>query len=316
MGYHPSKLARALVSGRTQILGLIVSDLTNPFFPEIIQSFENAAVELNYEILLVSTRHNRERMETSVRRMIERRVDGVAVLTSGMKEKVLRQLQDRKVPLVLVDTDSSFPGASNLRVDYQHGIRQAVQHLAALRHRRIAFITGPLTLPSALTRKRAFENALDEIRIRVNPHLVVEGDHTMEGGRRAFRGLIEKGLRPTAIMCSNDISAIGVMREAFERGVKVPEELSVIGFDDVPIARFTIPPLTSIRISGAKMGRLAFEALMAALQRERCSEANTEYVVNTEFVLRGSTALVLHTPKAALLHRPLWRRKNDPFSNS
>jgi len=313
MGYHPSTLARALVSGRTQILGLIVSDITNPFFPEIIQSFENAAVELNYEILLVSTRHNRERMETSVRRMIERRVDGVAVLTSGMKEKVLRQLQDRKVPLVLVDTDSSFPGASNLRVDYQHGIRQAVQHLAALRHRRIAFITGPLTLPSALTRKRAFENALDEIRIRVNPHLVVEGDHTMEGGRRAFRGLIEKGLRPTAIMCSNDISAIGVMREAFERGVKVPEELSVIGFDDVPIARFTIPPLTSIRISGAKMGRLAFEALMAALQRERCSEANTEYVVNTEFVLRGSTALVLHTPKSGPLNRvvqrPTWERE-------
>jgi DNA-binding LacI/PurR family transcriptional regulator len=292
MGYHPSTLARSLVSGRTRILGLIVSNITNPFFPEIIQSFENAAVELNYEILLVSTRHNRERMETSVRRMIERRVDGVAVLTSGMKEEVLRQLQDRKVPLVLVDTDSSFPGASNLRVDYQHGIRQAVQHLAALRHRRIAFITGPLTLRSSLIRKLAFENALHEIRMHVNPHLVVEGDHTMEGGMRAFQKLMERRLHPSAIMCSNDISAIGVMREAFERGIKVPEELSVIGFDDVPIARSTIPPLTSVRISGAKMGRLAFEALMAALQRGRCSEADTEYVVNTELVLRSSTALV------------------------
>src|SRR5690349_3940342 len=94
VGYYPNTHARGLVLGRTRILGLIVSDITNPFFPEIIQSFEDAAVELNYEILLVSTRHNRERMETSVRRMIERRVDGVAVLTSGMKEKVLRQLQD------------------------------------------------------------------------------------------------------------------------------------------------------------------------------------------------------------------------------
>jgi LacI family transcriptional regulator, galactose operon repressor len=109
---------------------------------------------------------------------------------------------------------------------------------------------------------------------------------------RAFRKLIEKGLRPTAVMCSNDISAIGVMREAFERGVKVPEEQSVIGFDDVPIARFTIPPLTSVRISGAKIGRWAFEALMEGLQRERRSAANIEYVVNTELVLRGSTALV------------------------
>ena len=292
MGYYPSTPARALASGRAQILGLIVSDITNPFFPEIIQSFENAAVALNYEILLVSTRHDRTRMETSVRRMIERRVDGVAVLTSGMKDQVLRQLHDRKVPLVFVDTGSSFPGSSRIKVDYQHGIRHAVQHLAALRHGKIAFITGPLTLQSAVTRKCAFENAMREIRIHLNPNLVVEGDHTMEGGMRAFRKLIEKGLRPTAVMCSNDISAIGVMREAFERGVKVPEELSVIGFDDVPIARFTIPPLTSVRISGAKIGRLAFEALMEGLQRERRSAANIEYVVNTELVLRGSTALV------------------------
>lgn len=291
MCYYPSTPARALASGRTQILGLIVSDITNPFFPEIIQSFENAAVTLNYEILLVSTRHDHKRMESSVRRMIERRVDGVAVLTSGMKDQVLRQLQDRKVPLVFVDTDSSFPGSSNIRVDYQHGIRQAVLHLAALRHGKIAFITGPLTLRSAMTRKLAFENALHEIRIRVNPRLVVEGDHTMQGGMSAFRKLIEKGPRPTAVMCSNDISAIGVMREAFERGIKVPDELSVVGFDDVPIARFTIPPLTSVRISGARIGRLAFEALMAALQRQRSSEVATEYVVSTELVLRGSTAL-------------------------
>ncbi len=298
LGYYPNKLARGLVVGRSRILGLIVSDITNPFFPEVIQSFEDAAVEHNYEILLVSTQDNPERAEASVRRIIERRVDGVAVLTSGIKEEFLGQLQFRKLPLVLVDADSPPPGTSNLKIDYGRGIRQAVEHLAALRHEKIAFITGPLTLRSALTRKSAFENALREIGVQVDPQLVLEGDHTMEGGMCAFGALIDKGLCPTAVMCSNDLSAIGVMREAYQRGVSVPQELSVVGFDDVRIAQFIVPPLTSVRISQAGMGRLAFNALFAELQREKLSRNVTEYLLTTDLVLRGSTALALGRGKS------------------
>lgn len=293
LGYYPNTLARGLVSGRTRILGLIVSDITNPFFPEIIQSFENAAVENSYEILLVSTQHDFERMETSVRRMFERRVEGVAVFTSGIEEQLLCQFQFRNVPLVLVDASSSLPRSVNLRIDYRHGIRQAVQHLAALRHESIAFITGPLRLYSAVTRKNAFEDALREIGMHVDPQLVIDGDHTLEGGMRAFRALLEKRLRPTAVMCSNDISAIGVIREAYGRGIRVPEELSVIGFDDVHMAQFIVPPLTTVRISQGEMGRLAFEALLAELEREQPSENSKEYVLSTDLVLRASTALAM-----------------------
>ena len=141
LGYYPNTQARALVSGRTRIFGLIVSEITNPFFPEIVQSFEDIAVQHNYEILLTSTIHDPKRMEASVRRMIERRVEGVAILTFGMEESLLEGLKFRKVPLVFVDVGPSLPRISNIKINYRRGIRQAVQHLAALRHERIAFIT-------------------------------------------------------------------------------------------------------------------------------------------------------------------------------
>src|SRR6267142_1976167 len=156
LGYFPSTQARALVSGRSRIFGLIVSEITNPFFPEIVQTFENLAVENNYEILLTSTVHDPKRMESSVRRMIERRVDGVAILTFGMEESLLEHLRFRKVPLVFVDVGPDEPRVANIRIDYQNGIREAIQHLAALNHTRIAFIAGPPRLKSALARKDAF----------------------------------------------------------------------------------------------------------------------------------------------------------------
>ena len=132
LGYFPNSQARALVSGRSRIFGLIVSEITNPFFPEIVQVFETIAVQNHYEILLTSTVHDSKLMESSVRRMIERRVDGVAVMTFGMEELLLEDLKVRNVPLVFVDVGPARPRVSNIRIDYLHGIRQAVQHLAAL----------------------------------------------------------------------------------------------------------------------------------------------------------------------------------------
>src|SRR5271169_2257535 len=156
LGYYPNTQARALALGKSRIFGLIVSEITNPFFPEVVQSFEDIAVRHNYEILLTSTVHDPKRMELAVRRMIERRVDGVAILTFGMEDSLVEDLRFRKVPLVFVDVGPHVPGVSNIRVNYQHGIRQAVQHMAALKHTRIAFVAGPSTLKSAMARKAAF----------------------------------------------------------------------------------------------------------------------------------------------------------------
>ncbi len=291
LGYYPNTQARALVSGRSRIFGLIISDITNPFFPEIVQVFEAIAVQHRYEILLSSTSHDPIRMESSVRRMIERRVEGVAVLTFGMEEPLLEHLHVREVPLVFVDVGPQRPWVSNIKIDYLHGIRQAVQHLAALRHEVIAFISGPLKLKSALARQQAFLRSMREIGLEVDPALMVEGDHTMEGGMAAFGELLQKPIRPTAVICSNDMTAIGVMRKSNEDKIGIPQDLSVIGFDDIRLAQFMIPPLTTIQMSQAELARLAFDALMADVERETPAASGTEYELKTNLVLRQSTRL-------------------------
>jgi LacI family transcriptional regulator len=291
LGYYPNTQARSLVSGKSRIFGLIVSEITNPFFPEIVQSFEDIAVRHNYEILLTSTVHDRKRMNLAVRRMIERRVDGVAILTFGMEESLIEDLRFRKVPVVFVDVGPDVPGVCNIRIDYQHGIRQAVQHLAALRHSQIAFVTGPLHLKSALARKAAFESAMKEIGLDTPSELIVEGDHTMEGGMRALVQLMERPHRPTAVLCSNDMTAIGVLREAYEFGIMIPRDLSLVGFDDIRMAQFTTPPLTTVQMSQTQLAELAFKALITEVERESVSPARSEYELVTSLVLRRSTAL-------------------------
>lgn len=292
LGYYPNTQARSLVSGRSRIFGLVISDIINPFFPEIVQVFERIAVQHRYEIMLTSTGNDSTHMETAVRRMIERRVEGVAIMTFGMEEVLLEDLKLRKVPLVFVDVGPARPRVSNIRVDYLHGIRQAVQHLAALRHQRIAFISGPLHLKSAMARKQAFLDSMEEIGLEPDPGLIVEGNHTIEGGIGAFGKLLAGPTRPTAVLCSNDMTAMGVMRKAYGEGIQIPSDLSVIGFDDIRFAQFVLPALTTVQMSQAELARLAFNALLAELERENPSPTGTEYILKTHLMLRESTRLV------------------------
>ena len=289
LGYFPNTQARALVSGRSRIFGLIVSEITNPFFPEIVQTFENLAVENNYEILLTSTVHDPRRMELSVRRMIERRVDGVAILTFGMEESLLEHLRFRKVPLVFVDVGPDASHVANIRIDYQNGIRQAVQHLAALRHTRIAFIAGPRQLKSAMARREAFIQSMSEIGL--SSDLIVDGTHSLEGGMRALKELIASRARPTAILCSNDMTAIGVMREAYDLDIRIPANLSIVGFDDIRLAQFMTPPLTTVQMSQTELARLAFQALLNEMDDGSATSHAKEYRLITSLILRGSTGL-------------------------
>lgn len=291
LGYYPNTQARALVSGRSRIFGLIVSEITNPFFPEIVQGFEDVAVQHNYEILTTSTVHDPKRMALSVRRMIERRVDGVAIVTFGMEEELFDDLKSRQVPLVFIDVGPSLPRVSNIRIDYLHGIRQAVQHLAALRHEEIGFISGPLVLKTAVARQRAFLQAMMEVGLPVESKYQIEGNHTMEGGIEALKQLLKLPKPPTAVICSNDMTAIGVMRQAYEDGVRVPDDLSVIGFDDIRLAQFIIPPLTTVKMSQTEIARLAFHALLSELQRKGPTPNRSEYALRTSLVLRDSTAM-------------------------
>jgi LacI family transcriptional regulator len=296
LDYFPNTQARALVSGRSRLFGLIVSEITNPFFPELIQGFEDIAVEHGYEILVSSTNYDPKRMSHCIRRMLERKVEGVAVMTFGIEEPLLDQLAKRKVPLVFIDLGPKRPDISLLKVDYHHGIRQGVQHLAALGHRDIAFITGPLTLHSAQSRQTAFSTSLKECGIAPNSAWIVEGDHTLEGGIASMERLLAANKRPTAVMCSNDMTAIGVLHKLYRAGLRVPDDLSVIGFDDIHIAEVTIPPLTTVQMSRFELARAAVTALRAHVEQPAGSKR--EYSIQTKLIVRESTGF----PRGSMTH--------------
>lgn len=297
VGYVPNTQARALVSGRSRLLGLIVSDITNPFFPELIQGFEQVAVRSGYEVLLASTGYDPAKMASTVRRMIERKVEGVAVMTSEMENSLIEQLTDRHIPLAFIDVGPSAPHISNICVNYQTGLRQAVEHLRRLGHRRLAFIGGPQTLKSARLRREAFLQCFTKAQMDSDRPVILEGDHTLDGGFNAVQGLLSAPDKPTAVMCSNDLTAIGVLRGLDAEGLSTPRDMSVIGFDDIHMAQFMLPPLTTVRLSRLDLARQAFEALIADITRSAAS-AGATFRIETRLIVRGSTArLETATPR-------------------
>lgn len=291
LGYYPNTNARALASGRSRIFGLIVSEIINSLFPEMVQTFADLGAEHNYEIFLSSMAKDPLRLEAAARRMMERRVDGVAILTFWGEDALVEIFRRRNVPAVVVDIESPGPLLKSIRIDYQHGIRQAVQHLAAMGHEHIAFIGGPAHLKTATARSAAFQECMKEIGLRITPALLIEGDHTMEAGMRAMSTLATLAVRPSAVVCSNDMTAIGVMRKAFELALYVPRDLSVVGFDDIRWARFMNPPLTTIQMSQSEIATLAFRALLDIVEAQGTGSSRDIYEIRTNLVLRGSTTL-------------------------
>ena len=283
--YFPNPNAKSLVLGRTHILGIIVSDITNPFFPELIQGFESVAIEHGYEIIVASSNYDSSRMDQCVRRLIRRSVDAVAIMTSEFDPVIIKELTHLKVPTVFLDVGKLEKRVSNIRVDYSSGIREAVAHLLALGHTRVSFISGPRALKSARIRQAAFLSSMRESNIAEDPKLVVEGNHGIDGGLQAMRSLLRFHRPPTAVLASNDLTAIGAMHAIRRAGLGIPEGISLIGFDDIEMARFTDPPLTTVRLSRAEIARAAFDALMAILRQEKSYETK----VATHLVIREST---------------------------
>ena len=289
VGYFPNTHARALVSGRSRIFGLMVSDTIGPFLPEIVQTFEKLGFEHDYEIFLSSIARDQCQMEAAMRRMIERRVEGLAILSFEQEISLIEVFEGRNLPIVVLDKESPEPLLKTVCIDHMHGVRQAVQHLAALGHVRIALITGPASLKTAVARKIAFQKCMTEIGLEIPPQLLVEGDDTLEAGMKALSVLAALPDRPSAVLCSNDMTAIGVMRGALELGLNVPRDLSVVGFDDNQIAQFATPSLTAIQMSYVEVANVAFRALLDAVE-DQCDGSSLEVcAIQSNLVLRYST---------------------------
>lgn len=287
LDYRPNTNAQSLVSGRSRMLGLVVSDITNPFFPELIHGFQDLALQNGYDVLVNSTNYDNSRTALCVRRMIDRKVDGVAIMTSEMDRSLTEQFASRKVPLVFLDVGGVGQRVSNIKVDYRQGITQAVDHLRSLGHSRVAFISGPMHLKSARLRRDAFLDCLKQRDLETNPGLIEEGNHKIDGGLSAITRLLQRPNPPTAVLASNDLTAIGVLRGARQAGLRVPQDLSVVGFDDIDMAQFTEPLLTTVRLQRSELASLACNALLQSMS----GDANgAEFTMGTYLIIRESTA--------------------------
>jgi DNA-binding LacI/PurR family transcriptional regulator len=310
LDYLPNTQARALVSKRSRLFGLIVSDIANPFFLELIQGFEQTAIENGYEILVSSTSYDPKRRSHCIHRMLQRKAEGIAVMTFGVDEPLLDKLTTHNVPLVFADARLNQPDILSLKIDYHRGIRQGIQHLAALGHRRISFISGPRETHTAESRRAAFFSSVQECGIVPNASWVVEGDHTVKGGIVAMDRLLTTKSRPTAVICSNDMTAIGVLHKMHRVGLRVPDDLSVIGFDDIHVAEVSIPPLTTIRLSRLELARAAVMALRMRVETSKYAVQESEYKVQTNLVIRESTTF----PQGTMTH--LRKAKECPAVNN
>ncbi len=298
LNFYPNTNARALGSGRSSLYGLIISDITNPFFPELVKAFEDIAIAHGKEVLIANTNYDPARMKICVTRMLQRNVDGLAIMTSEMDERLMSIFSHRNIPLAFLDAGVPAQGISYVKIDYDAGVMVAMDHLASLGHRSIAFISGPLRFASAHTRLRAYSeySASHQLQSHEVPNMIQEGDHRVEGGHAAMQRILQgqtkkAGSRPTAVLTSNDLTAIGAMGALAEAGLRVPQDISVIGCDDIQLSAYTMPPLTTISLPREEIAKASFRALLDARVPDGANLLpGACHIVHPTLVVRNSTA--------------------------
>lgn len=286
LGYSPNIAARNLAIGHSHILGVVVSDIRNPFFPEITAAFQEAAILKDMEAMVVNTNYDPRRTRGTINRLVALQVPGVAILTSQIDPWVMRSLAARGICAVYLDLGRVDHCISNIAVEYEQGILSAFEHVRSLGHQRLGFIGGSPKLRSAQRRKQAFIGAARAANLQIR---AVDADFTVQGGYAACARLLAEW-QPTAIITANDLMAIGAMHAAYDQKLRIPEQLSIVGFDDIRFAQHTHPPLTTVAVPRGEVGRLAFETLWSMLADP--AKPGVEYRVQTQLVVRDSTAQV------------------------
>jgi len=282
--YHPNLHARHLAGGKSRTLGVIVSNLENPFFFDIYKTIEADAHAAGYEVVMANTDYRSEQLVTSIRLMMGRRVAGLAAVVSEMDAALIDELAESDMPVVFYDVGAPRQNITNSRVDYRRGIDKVIDYLYSLGHRKLGFVGHHSLLGPIHERAKA---VMDAAARYPNMEVRTSADaDTLDGGRAAARALLAAGEAPSAIVCVNDIVAVGALRELRERGLRVPHDVSVTGFDNVKLSEFCYPALTTVHIPRERIGKLVCEALLA---KSDGGTADHEMVIDPEFVLRDST---------------------------
>ena len=285
--FVPNRSAAHLKSGKSQIYGAIVPDLTNPFFMELVKCFEELLVENELELLIANTDFHPSRMQRSVQRMLLRRVDGVAFLTSEHETAALESLVQNRIPVVTTDHYRTAPGMSDIVVDFRGGMAQLIRHLKDLGHQRIGFIGGTEGLATSRTRRESFMDAVVKFGLSSRDGWILAGDFKIGGGAAGMEAILGQKEIPTAIVTANDLTAIGALRKAHEKGLRIPEDISVAGCDDIEMSDIVYPPLTTLRISRSQYARMLFDALQAGA--EDLSQPGKVLKLPMKMIVRQST---------------------------
>lgn len=268
LNYAPSALARSLKMNRTRTIGLLVTTSTNPFFGEVVKGVERRCYEQNYNLILCNTEGDEARMKASINTLLEKRVDGLLLLCSTLEGKyidVFDRYQD--IPTVVMDWGETHFPSDKIKDNSQLGGYMAGQYLIDMGHTRIGCVTGPLERHQAQIRYAGFKQAMENAGLPVESRWVIQANFECDGGYDAFMALHKQGELPSAIFACNDMMAMGLINAANEKGIKVPEELSVIGYDDVYIAKFMVPALTTIHQPKFRLGKTAVDTLLNRIEK-------------------------------------------------
>jgi LacI family transcriptional regulator len=290
LGYVPDQLARGLRASRSFVVGVVIPDLTNPLFPPIVRGTEEALSGKGYTALLADTDNDPGRERQLVGALLARHVDGLIVATARLEHPLLAELSADGLPIVLVNRVTNAAPLPSVASDDAAGIAAAVEHLVGLGHRRIAHVAGPPTLSTGQARLEAYEAAVRRHRVRADPALVVAAaGFTIDAGAEAARRLPRGRKAPTAIVAANDLLAIGCYEVLADQGKKVPDDVSVIGFNDMLLVDKLTPPLTTVHVSQFEIGRQAAELLLTLLADPDRDAATGRRLLPARLVIRGST---------------------------
>lgn len=285
--YYPNLNARMLAGGPNRTLGMIVSNLENPFFLDIFRTLEADANRRGYDVLVANTDYRPQQLVSAVKMMLGRGVSGLAVVVSEKKPSLIRELSESELPVVFYDVGAAKPNITNIKVDYRMGMQRILEYLYGLGHRRMAFIGHHTTLEPLSDRKATFLEVAAEYAPRLRVMTVASADGPI-GGQNAAREILTSGFRPTAVVCVNDFMALGVLREMHERRIRVPEDVSVTGFDNIGLSEFVSPALTTAHIPREEIGHLIGEALIPGPRGRRADGQQVR--IETALVVRESTA--------------------------
>lgn len=258
LNYYPNLHARNLARRQSRTFGIIVSDIQNPFYPAVIRAFEARARRWGYEVTVSDTNYSPRLMTRATERMLEQNVRGVAIMTSEMSPTLFKLLLGRNIAVTLLDIDSAAQNISIIKFDYSSGLRQAVEHLFGFGHRHIAFVGGK-SLKSINARQTAFIDAIRKFGLEPGP--ILSGNQSVEGGLAAGQKIARLSKRPTAVIAMNDLTALGLSKAFSRAGLRIPQDISVVGFDKTFLAEFFTPSLTTIDIHADRLGSLAVDCL-------------------------------------------------------